>query len=307
MHYYLGIDGGGSKTKVIVIDEQKTILYEGHGGPSSIDTVDESTTFANINQALQGFYEQYPDCSFCSIFAGLGGIVFESDYAKVQDLLKKLKGVDQHTLLTARNDMESALYSGLCFDEGMTLICGTGMVAFGRDTHGNAHKSGGWGFKVGDEGSGYDLGFQAIKHMIRAFDGRLEKTDFAIDIAQNIKLKEAHDIVVFMDARTNDRTYIANLAPIVTKHADLGNRYAKRIIDQATSELALAVQGVYQQLTLIKKTLVIVGSLGNTSGYFKEKLHQKILEVDPKIEIIKPKVDPAYAAAIMAHLNNHKK
>jgi len=215
--------------------------------------------------------------------------------------------VDQHTLLTARNDMESALYSGLCFDEGMTLICGTGMVAFGRDTHGNAHKSGGWGFKVGDEGSGYDLGFQAIKHMIRAFDGRLEKTDFAIDIAQNIKLKEAHDIVVFMDARSNDRTYIANLAPIVTKHADLGNRYAKRIIDQATSELALAVQGVYQQLTLIKKTLVIVGSLGNTSGYFKEKLHQKILEVDPKIEIIKPKVDPAYAAAIMAHLNNHKK
>ena len=73
-----------------------------------------------------------------------------------------------------------------------------------------------------------------------------------------------------------------------------------KIIDCATSELALAVKGVIEQLTLKEKRLVVVGSLGNAPGIFKEKLHQKIILDYPNIKIISPLVDPAFAAALMA-------
>ena len=301
--YYLGIDGGGTKTKVVVIDNHENMIYEAVGSPSSIDTVDGEKTFLSIEKALDEFFKVNQGVFFSAIFAGIGGIVFEADYKYVVNLLSGLKGVNNDTLIKARNDMENALYSGLCFHEGIVLIVGTGMVVYGRDTYGNTHKCGGWGYKVGDEGSGYDLGLKAIKHVIRVLDHRLTLTDFAAEIATHIGITQATDIVPWMNLNYTNRTVIADLAPIVTKHANLGNAFAKEIVDEATSELALAVQGVYHKLKLKNEKLVIVGSLGNASGYFKNQLHQKIHGISRFIEITGPQIDPALAAAMMALKN----
>ncbi len=300
MSYYLGIDGGGTKTKVVVIDNQDHIIFEGFSGPSSIDTVSQEDTLNSFFDALTPFYDVNPQASFDSIFCGLGGIVSEDDFLHVTSLLKRLNGVTEITYIRARNDMENALYSGLCFDEGMTLICGTGMVAYGKDTFGNTHKAGGWGYKEGDFGSSYDLGMRALRHVIKTFDGRLQHDEFSKDIASQIGLIKANDFVQIINERYLDRTWIANLSPLVTKHANIGNIYAKEIVDLATDELTLAVRAVYANLRLKEKTLVIVGSLGNSGGYFEKQLHKKIIQIDPKINIIKPIIDPALAAAKMA-------
>lgn len=300
MSYYLGIDGGGTKTKVVVIDDQDQIIYEGSSGPSSIDTVTSEETLNSFKTALNLFYIKYQNITFESIFCGLGGIVDEDDYHLVESLLKNLNGVNDSTYIRARNDMENALYSGLCFDEGMTLICGTGMVSYGKDTFENTHKAGGWGYKEGDLGSGYDLGMRALRHIIKAYDGRKSQDEFSKDIADQIGLKKANDFVDIMDKYYLNRTWIASLSPLVTKHANLGNVYAKEMIDLATDELALSVRAVFNNLRLKEKVLVIVGSLGNSGGYFVNQLHKKITEIDPYINIIKPIVDPALAAAKMA-------
>lgn len=300
MSYFLGIDGGGTKTKVVVIDDQDQIIYEGSSGPSSIDTVTNEETLNSFKTALNPFYIKYQNITFESIFCGLGGIVDEDDYHHVESLLKNLNGVNDSTYIRARNDMENALYSGLCFDEGMTLICGTGMVAYGKDTFENTHKAGGWGYKEGDLGSGYDLGMRALRHVIKAYDGRQSQDEFSKDIADQIGLKKANDFVDIMDQYYLNRTWIASLSPLVTKHANLGNVYAKEMIDLATDELALSVRAVFNNLRLKEKVLVIVGSLGNSGGYFVNQLHKKITEIDPYINIIKPIVDPALAAAKMA-------
>lgn len=300
MSYYLGIDGGGTKTKVVVIDHQDNIIYEGVSGPSSIDTVSNEETLNSFTQALSEFYSTIPNAHFDSIFCGLGGIVDQDDFILVESLLRHLKGVHDKTYIQARNDMENALYSGLCFDEGIALICGTGMVAYGKDTFGNSHKAGGWGFKEGDFGSAYDLGMHALRHVIKAFDHRVVQDDFSKEIAQTIGMKKTNDFVDIMNEHYLDRTWIANLSPLVTKYANLGNPYAKEIVDIATDELALAVHAVYDNLRLKEKKLVIVGSLGNSGGYFVNQLHHKIKSIDLEIEIIKPIVDPALAAAKMA-------
>lgn len=299
MNLYLGIDGGGTKTKAIIINDSKESLYEFTSGPSSCDTVTLEVTKENIEKAIAPFVKENPNAIFKGVFAGIGGIVFRKDIDAIESIIRDLPQVTKDSVVLARNDMETALYSGGSFDQGMCLICGTGMVAFGKNGK-HAHKCGGWGYKEGELGSGYHLGREAIRHCIRAYDGRYPLNPFARDIANEISLTRDKDIIQIMNYMDGKRTMIANLAPIVTKHANLGNVYAKRIADTATSEIALAIAGVYHKLNLKKTTLVVVGSLGNAPGYFKDELHKKIHHISSDIEIIESKIDPALAAALMA-------
>ena len=298
--YFLGIDGGGTKTKVVIINNNKDILYESVAGPSSVDTVTSQETLDVIKTALKDFYSSHEQVVFNALFVGLGGIVFEYQKEVIINHLKTINGVYPNTVIVVENDMHNALYSGLLFDEGMTLICGTGMVAFGKNKHGKHHKAGGWGFKEGDAGSGFNLGSEAIKYMIRAFDGRLEKDAFANDLAEYLKFRKAEEIIALMDELYLNRTKVASLAPIVTKYANLNHPYALKIVEAATDELALSVKAVYHHLKLETATLVVVGSLGNVEGSFKTLLHEKIKSISSKINIVEPQVDPAYAAALMA-------
>ena len=296
MELYLGIDGGGTKTKVIIIDESNKIVFENTSGPSSIDTVDNETTINNIRSAIEPFVSEYPDLVFAGVFAGLGGIVFVEDCFIVEDIIKQLKQVNTSTFVRARNDMHNALYSSDHFDSGMTLICGTGMVAFGLKD-GITHKCGGWGFKEGELGSGYNLGREALRHCTRAHDGRHILDEFAMEVANQIGLKDSPDIINIMREYDGMRTKTASLSPLVTKYANMNNIYAKKICDRATDELALAIEGVYNSLNFDLVTLVIVGSLGNSKGYFGNELIRKIKLISNKITVTSPIIDPALAAA----------
>jgi N-acetylglucosamine kinase-like BadF-type ATPase len=297
MQLFLGIDGGGTKTKIVIINHKREILFENTEGPSSIDTVCESTTYNNILNAIKPFIT--PSTTIVSVFAGLGGIVFEEDFLNVESIIKRMPFINSETLVKARNDMENALYSGLCFDEGMTLICGTGMVAFGKNNH-SQHKAGGWGYKEGELGSAYHLGVEALRHLIRTFDNRRKSDDFSEDLAQELNFTKATDIIKLMDEYHSSRTKTAALAPYCTKHANLGNKHAMKICDVATHELSLAVEAVYKKLGFNQTKLVVVGSLGNSKGYFQEKLHENIKAISKNIEITGPIIDPALAAAYMA-------
>lgn len=294
---YMGIDGGGTGTKVYLMDAQENVVFQDEGDRTSIDTVSYDVSLNNILNIIANF--DFRGYEVVSVFAGLGGVVTKEHKDEMIQRLKTLPGVTNHTLVVVENDVMNALASGLIFDDGMTLIVGTGMSAFGK--HGNkTHKAGGWGFKEGDAGSSFDLGLQAIKKAIRAKDMRIPKTDFTDEVSQVIGLREAKDIISIMDSLYLNRTKVASFAPLVTKHANLGDIHAIDIVNLATTELMLCVQSIYKTLAFDEVTLVIVGSLGNAKGVFKELLHRKIKEISPKITITEPKVDPGFAAALLA-------
>lgn len=299
MKYYLGIDGGGTKTKVVIIDEHENLVFENISGPSSIDTVSNEKTLESFNQALEPFTLKHQNIIFHAAFIGLGGIVSDKDCKDVEDFARKIHHVDEHTLIRARNDMENALYSGLLFEEGIALICGTGMVAFGKNSKGLTHKAGGWGYREGDLGSSYDLGMRSLRHVIKVFDGRETMSAFSKAIAEAIGMKNTEDFVHIINSHYLNRTWIASLAPLVTSFYLKHDENAKRIVERATDELALAILAVASKLDIKESSLVIIGSLGHAKGY-QEVLHQKICNILPKLKIINPIVDPAYAAALMA-------
>ncbi len=298
MKYYLGIDGGGTKTRACLINEAGTLVHYGSSGPSSIDTVDLNVSLKNImNSVGEAGFNTKEDYTIEGIFAGLGGMVTESNFKLGEDILRKLPRLSENCKIVCRNDMENALLCGETNNVGIALIVGTGMVAYGRNKKGETHKAGGWGFKEGESGSAYDLGFQAIRKTVRALDGRIKPSAFTKEMVIALDITTPLDIVLSIDLLWGNRTKIASFAKIVTKYANLGDEYAKEICDTATKELALAVYTVAKKLELKTKSVVIVGSLGTAKGYFKDQLHHNILELLPEIKFIDNPIDPALAAA----------
>lgn len=130
--FTIGIDGGGTSTKVTVMDAQHKVLGQGQGGPSSVDTVSGEVTSASILQAVTAAYAQAGlshDQKPHAIVAGLGGVVSESDKQLVRDIIKT------HFYAVERvevcNDMVIALAGGCGCRPGIVMIMGTGAVAYG--------------------------------------------------------------------------------------------------------------------------------------------------------------------------------
>lgn len=294
MNYYLGIDGGGTKTKAIVLDEDNKIIFTGLSEASALDSVGLNKSIKAINDSLKGFDKKI---KFKSVFIGLGGIQSDSDAKLYIDNKLKIQGVDKNTSFYAKNDSYNALASSLVFDEGIALISGTGMNCFGVDKNGSYHFAGGLGYREGDLGSAYSLGFLGMKSLARAIDGRIEYTEYHKELAEKMNIKDSVDIKNFFVEATNMRTEIAQLALITSKHAKEGNPYAKEISEVAANELVLCVRAVLSKIKLTNKNLTIIGGLGSNPSYFRDCLLNGLKKIDKDLNILDAKVDPAEGAA----------
>jgi N-acetylglucosamine kinase len=294
MKYYAGIDGGGSKTKLMIINEQKKVIYLAEGGPTSIDTVPLSVIEKTIHDLFSNFQEsKFVD----AIFAGLGGVASASDQANIMDILRRLPVYHPSTLLGADNDVKNALVGSLGHDQGMVLIAGTGSAVYGHNQQNN-WRSGGISAKEGDPGSAYDLGFQALRHLGKVLDGRCPMTAFAQDLIVTLNITNFQTLAAFFNQ--SHRTQIATIAPIVTRNNE--DQFAQTIIRQAVMELVLMVTTVYNHLGFEKIELGLVGSLANANTPFKTSLIQAIQFALPQITVIAPpRFEPAFGSALLAY------
>ncbi len=306
--YYIGIDGGGTNTRVCILNEQGKIIGIAKAGPSSIDTVDIHTTIDHFKQAIDEVFikNNLINPTIKSIFIGLGGILTEESKKIVKKHINNLEYIKDDTIITVENDVYNALLGGNAMRAGICLIAGTGSVAFGMDEKGKTHRAGGYGYQEGDLGSSYDLGKRTLQHIARTFDKRIENTDFSTEVLEYLKINNVTELMNVIMKFHENRTLTASLAPFVTKYADLNNQYACKICDEATDELVLCVESVYQNLNLENKEVAIVGSLGNTKGYFNQQLINKLKNI-ADFKIHGPLIDPVVGSAYMAYKNDGKK
>lgn len=293
MKYYAGIDGGGTKTKLLIINEQKVTIFQAEAGPTSIDTVSLATIERTLSLLFQGVKLDQP---LTAVFAGIGGIATEQDQQKILHLMRDLPFVDKHTLLQVDNDVINALAGTIGHDQGMVLIAGTGSAVYGHYQN-KSWRAGGISAKEGDPGSAYDLGFQALRHLGKVIDGRCPATTFSQDLMTSLQLKNYQDLAIFY--QQSDRTLIASISPMVTRHD--GDPYAQGIMNRAIEELVLMVSTVYNRLGFQTTELGLAGSLANANTPFKAKLIQAIKQTLPKVTIIAPpRFDPVFGSVLLA-------
>ena len=123
-------------------------------------------------------------------------------------------------------------------------------------------------------------------------------------LKRELDVKDTNDLISEINMLYGSRTKIASFAKLVTSHSSHGDKDARIICDICAFELSLSVKAVENVIQINEPTLVIVGSLGNASGYFRDILHKKINDMIKHIKIIEPQVDPAYAACLLAFNKN---
>lgn len=265
--YFLGIDGGGTKTAICLIDENMNIISSSVSGPSSYDTVTLETMKNNI---LNGINNLLYDGEIASVFAGIGGIAKKEDSEIVKKMLSTIPCLNK-AIIEVDNDIVNAYYSALGNEDGIVVIIGTGSVAYG--VHNNkSHRCGGYCYQEGDAGSSYDLGRKALQYYAKVIDKRLPASSFSQAIANEINIHNFGDLAHYFINAT--RTQIASLSKVVTANAHDEN--ARKIIINGVTEILEMIDAVFKELKFSTAKISIIGSLGNADTLYKEILLKEI-------------------------------
>lgn len=255
--YFLGVDGGASKTLAVIVDRQGREAGRGAAGSGNQAAVGLERAVASIRGAVAEAAQQAgADTPFRAAWIGLAGVDRPNDRDRLLPHLKTLAGVVRLT-----NDAELAL-TALDGAAGVAVIAGTGSIAVGRDARGTMARSSGWGHIIGDEGSGYELGRLALKAAARASDSRGPQTALLPAVMAEWQLPRADAMIdrVYPDG---DKGLIARLSALVFAAAREGDAVARAIVREGAAELALAALAVGEMLDFPdgKLPLALAGGL----------------------------------------------
>lgn len=293
--YYIGIDGGGTKTKFALYDENGVSFAETVLGTCHILQVSKEDIISNLKEGVQCLLDQYPKAtSHLKIGIGLAG------YGQNPVLRKEIEDICDQAFLnipyTLTNDVETALNGALNGQAGIMVIAGTGSIALAK--HDNQEiRCGGWGYSLGDEGSAYWIARKLLAVFCKQSDGRLPKTYLYDALKQYLEIKEDHELIPYMNTVIhNERDKIAKMAVVVYQAARHQDSYAIKIYEEAALEIAMLLN------TLAKTfdepvTASYIGGVFKADDYILEPLKYYL---DSKITLIPPLYPPEYGAYLLA-------
>lgn len=252
MQYFLAMDGGGSKTTAWLMDERHRILARATAGPSNPLKVGLSKSEKHLigaaRRALRKLPSRHPLEVVC---AGVAGAHHSSSHRKLLAALRRRVPARRHLLTT---DAAIALAAALGERPGVIVISGTGSIAYGRSRRGQILRSGGWGSLFSDEGSGYDLGRQAVVAALRDFDGRGPHTRLTHDLPKALGIRTIGQVVAASPAPHQ----ISALFRVVLESARRGDRVARRLCREAGKSLAGLALSLLKRLDPLRKALPVV-------------------------------------------------
>ncbi len=228
---YLGIDGGGSKTSFLLVDEYYNEICHIESGPSNWLSVGANAAKQAITQGISYLTER-PNI----VCAGFAGAARHDSAAFYKEVLESLIPEAQ---IIIESDAFIASIGAIGVDPGILLIAGTGSIVIGRDKARNMFRIGGWGPYFGDEGSGFWIGREAVREALRSLDLQAS-TEFSNRIAGRLGLKSISEVVSGWASGKIGVPEIAGLFPEVVSMYP--QEPSKRILTQAASHLRSMVE-----------------------------------------------------------------
>jgi N-acetylglucosamine kinase len=296
-HHVLGVDGGGSRTRCVIASLSGHILARGAGGPSNPLTAGVDGAAEAIQTAIG---EASRRCGIKSFTASVMGIAGTERAPTIEALVTRLT---RHNLgdLTIIGDAKIALSGATGCRPGVVVISGTGSIAYGENERGETARAGGWGWRLGDEGSGYQIGNKALIAALRDHDGRDPKTTLTGKISEALSLGTLDDLVDLTYSKNMGSEEVAALASIVGEAAGKGDNVALRILEGAGVELGIAASAVIRRLGLSGDfTVGLVGGVFNLGPLIRESLERSVRRTAPACVISRPRFPPEVGAALLA-------
>jgi N-acetylglucosamine kinase-like BadF-type ATPase len=293
----IGVDGGGTTTRAVVIDEDLQVLGRGGSGPGNFYSAGEKAAVENIvaavNAAIQSAGVGMDDVQSWGL--GLAGACSESDKTTQRELLLPQVGTVK---IVVDEDAAAAQAGAFAGGAGAICIAGTGTNCFGVNALGERRRADGLGPLLGDRGSGYWCGEQALRAACAAYDGSGPSTLLQESVFAQLGAKDVFEMIeiVYADGFKKDR--IAALFPLVLQANEAKDLIAHDILQRAGEELAKTTLSVLRPLK-INRVAQVGGLLSNDTpvrAAYENALHQAMGE----IEFIVPMHDAVVGAALLA-------
>lgn len=299
MPYYLGIDGGGTKTACAVGDDNR-LLTSVTAGPSNIVRVGEMQARESLHRVVR------QACATAGIIPNqVSGTCVGGSGAARPELAAIVRTILAEILsspIKVVGDMEIALEAAFEDGPGVMVIAGTGSIAYGRDDNGRTSRAGGWGFEIGDEGSAHWIGRTAVSAVLRASD---REAQGAAVSALGQALCKAWGVSTLLDlARAANSVPSPDFAVLFRSVVACDDPLAREVLGTAGRELAEIAAVVVQRLfvedgeSLVR--VAMTGSVFRHASLVRDAFYNELKTLAPRAQVMPQVVDPVEGALRMA-------
>ena len=305
LRYYIGIDGGGSKTAVCAASIDSGSLRYANIAGSSWREHGTRKVARDLKAAVQSLVEHdYNRIAGIAMGLPCHGESLNGDLALEKEIHKAFGGIP----IYFTNDVEVAWAGSMALEPGINIVAGTGSIAFGKDVYGQTARSGGWSEFFGDEGSCYWIGRKVMEIFSKQSDGRLPKDALYEIVRSELNIiDDLRFIDIMYNEYTPSRVKVASLQLLAAKAALAGSSSAKTLYKEAVRELSLLIVAVRNQLNFPCE----VWNVSYSGGLFKTGqlvLPQLLSEVEGEGgKVLAPRFTPVEGAVLLAfqHFNRN--
>ncbi len=291
MPFFLGIDGGGTKTRCLIGDETSQ-LGTGSSSSSKVQRVGEACARDAMAAALHEACVQtgISPRQIVRTCAGITGAARPEIARVMRDLLASV--IEGQIEIVG--DIEIAFEDAFDIAPGVIVIAGTGSIAYGRNPGGEITRAAGWGYPVSDEGSGQWIGSEAVRASLRAYDGG-RRPDLLNKLMDELGASNFEDFIVRLNAYPS--VDFATLFPAVLVASNNSDQIACDVLSRAGSELA-DMAGVVMDRLFSGRAVSIAthGGVFANSGIVRKCFAKAIGLRFPKATLLNREVDPARGA-----------
>ncbi len=296
MSIIVGVDAGGSGTRVVVADGER-IIGAAESDPANARTAGIEAAADAIAFAVRSATGASAPDALCVGAAGAGS---PSIAAALEAALRaRLPGA----CVAVTDDARIALRAGAPEGDALALIAGTGSIAY-AEIAGRLYRAGGYGYLLGDEGSGAAIGIAAVRLLLRSYDGRAPRDAFLERIEAGLDGRDAHDIIARVADDTSPVRLLASLAPAVLTAAAQGERSATKIVQAAALELFDLLKSVVRQAAIGTREMPVVfgGSLLLRNSMLTYLVETRITNEFPFLNVRKDVQPPEFGALALARV-----
>jgi N-acetylglucosamine kinase-like BadF-type ATPase len=303
MAMFLGVDGGGTKTAFALIDGAGNILALHQQGSAYYLEVGMEAAAAVLQHGITQTLSKAGVAASDVQFAFLGLPAYGEDSA----LLSQLDALPAAALAAGRyrcgNDVVCGWAGSLGGEDGISVVAGTGSIAYGEFA-GRSARSGGWGELFSDEGSAYWIAREGLNAFSRMSDGRAEPGPLRRLFRERLKLTADLDLCAEVYSKLGaERSAVAQLAQLVFDAAMCDDGAARAIFAKGARELARMVKAVRKSLAIADYVTLPVSYAG---GVFKSQalvlapFEQELHACAGKYVLTQPRFAPVIGAALLA-------
>lgn len=287
----IGIDGGGTKTRGVLVREGQVRATD-IMGTTRIGSVGLSEATERVLNMIRSLCEkaEIQENEIDCVVVGLAGIWLEEEKLRAINLLKTIARGHKITLqdVIFTSDAELALHGAMDGGNGIVTIVGTGSIAIGNPAKKKLVRCGGWGVELDDEGSGAWIGREGLTAVVRALDGRGKATSLTQKISEIIPGFDPEQPRTIVKEYNEGNFSYQVLTPMVMECAEQGDPICLEIITRSSKHLCELPMALAKNFKGDKIPVVLMGGIIEADTLLAKMLIKEI-EQQPKLQLIEPK------------------